>query len=107
MRNLVFALMTCTALVGCSDKGKDFVGVWKYSDKLSETLTVTKADDGYRALAHIDKDEHGYMDVEVFLYPESDKLLVTKEKQIALQLGDDGKITSHLRNGIETFTKAK
>lgn len=107
MRSLVFALMTCAALVGCSDKGKDFVGVWKYSNKLSETLTVTKADDGYRALAHIDKDEHGYMDVKVFLYPESDKLLVTKEKQIALELGGDGKITSHLRHGIETFTKAE
>lgn len=105
MRKLIFALMACAALVGCSDKGKGFVGVWKNSDELPETLTVTKVDDGYRALAHIDKDAEGYLNVEIFLYPESDQLLVTKEKKKALELGSDGKIISHLRNATDTFTK--
>ena len=99
--------MTCAALVGCSDKGKDFVGVWKSSDELPETLTVNKADDGYRVLSHIDKDENGYMDVEIFVYAESDKLLVSKSKKRALELSGDGKVISYLRNGTETFTKAE
>ena len=106
MRKLIFALLTSVALVGCTDKGKEFVGVWKFNDDLPETLTVTKVDDGYRVLSHIDKDENNYMNVEIFVYPESDTLLVSKEKKRALALGSDGKITSYLRMQPQTFTKA-
>jgi hypothetical protein len=106
VKNFLFALVACAALVGCSDKGKDFVGVWKLSDKLPETLTVTKVDDGYRVMSHIDKDDHGYMNVEIFVYPESNTLLVSKEKKRALELGSDGNLTSYLRMKPQTFAKA-
>lgn len=105
MRKLIFALMACAALVGCKDEGGDFVGVWKNSGKLPETITVTKASDGYRAVAKIDKDTKGYMDVESALVAESKTVLVTGEKQKALELASDGKLTSYLRNQTDTFTK--
>lgn len=106
MRKLIFALMACAALAGCSDKGKDFIGVWKSSGMMSQTITVEKAGSGYRATGKIDKDTNGYMTVEAALEPESDKLLVTSDKQKALELDSDGKLLSYLRNGTTTFTRA-
>ncbi|KGF62102.1 hypothetical protein [Pseudomonas lutea] len=106
MRKLIFALMACAALAGCKNEGGDFVGVWKNSGKLPETLTITKAGDGYRAQSHIEDDKEGYMDVEAALVAESNTLLVTSEKEKALELSG-GKVTSYLRNGTDTFTKVK
>jgi len=106
MKKIIFALLACAALAGCNkDEGGDFVGVWKNSDKLSETLTVTKVNDGYRAVAKIDKDKQGFMDVESVLTAESDTVLTTQDKQKALELAADGKLTSFLRNKADTFTK--
>lgn len=106
MKKIIFALLACAVLAGCKkDEGGDFVGVWKNSDKLSETLTVTKVNDGYRAVAKIDKDKQGFMDVESVLTAESDKVLTTQNKQKALELSADGKLTSFLRNKADTFTK--
>jgi hypothetical protein len=107
LKKLIFALMACAVLVGCSDKGKDFVGVWKSSGMMIQTITVEKASSGYRATAKLDKDTNGYMTVEAVLEPESDKLLVTSDKQKALELDSDGKLISYLRNGTTAFTRVK
>lgn len=106
MKKFIFALMACAALVGCKDQGKDFVGVWKSAGKMNQTITVEKAKSGYRAIGKLDEDTKGYMTVEVALEPESDTLLVTSDKQKALELDSDGKLISYLRNGTKTFTKA-
>jgi hypothetical protein len=106
MRKFIFALMACAALAGCKNEGGDFVGVWKNSGEMPETLTVTKAGNGYRAHSHMLDDEQGYMDVETALVAESDTLLVTDDKEKALELSG-GKVTSFLRNGTVIFTKVK
>lgn len=107
MKKTILALVVCAALVGCKkDEGAAFVGVWKNSDRLSETLTVTKIDGGYRALSQIDKDTKGYMKVETVLVAESDQALVKDgSKKMALELSSDGTVISYLRNKEDTFTK--
>lgn len=107
MKKIIFALVACAALAGCNkDEGAAFVGVWKNADKLSETLTVTKVDGGYRALSQIDKDTKGYMKVETVLVAESKQVLVKDgTKKRALELASDGTVTSYLRNKEDTFTK--
>lgn len=108
MRKLIFALVACAALAGCKDKGGDFVGVWKSTDATPpQTLTVTKAGDGYRALNTLDADTNGYMKVEVATVAESDSILTRANKRKALELSGDGKVTSYLRNGAVTFIKAQ
>ena len=106
MKKIIFALVACAALAGCNkDEGAAFIGVWKNSDSLSETLTVTKVDGGYRALSQIDKDTKGYMKVETVLVAESKQLLVKDGGKRALALASDGKVTSFLRTKEDTFTK--
>jgi major membrane immunogen (membrane-anchored lipoprotein) len=109
MKKALLAFVACAvlSLSGCGkDEGNSFVGVWKNSDSLSETLTITKVDGGYRALSQIDKDTKGFMKVESVLVAESDKMLVKNGNQKrALELSANGTITSYLRNKPDTFTK--
>lgn len=106
MKKLFLAAMVSIALVGCKDKGNDFVGEWKNNDKISETITVTKVDGGYRAVAKLGNPDMAFMDMDVKLVAESDKHLVTADKQAkALELAGDGSVTSYLRNKPKSFTK--
>lgn len=107
MKKIIFALVACAALAGCNkDEGAAFVGVWKNSDRLAETLTVTKVGGGYRALSLIDKDTKGYMKVDTVLVSDSKQVLVKDGvKKPALELASDGTVTSYLRNKPDTFTK--
>lgn len=109
MKKLLITALAVAALAGCKGEGSDFVGHWKNNDSMAETITVTEASGGYRAVAHLDEDENGYMDVEVVLQAESDTLLVDKDNgERALEITAAGKMTSYLRNGTdETFTKVK
>lgn len=109
MKKMIFSLVALALLSGCkNDQGKAFLGVWKNSDPMAETLTVTRTDSGYRAISRIDKDTNGYMKVESVLVAESDALLTTGEKRRALELSADGKtIKSYLRNQPDTFTKVQ
>lgn len=107
MKKLFIAALAIVALAGCKEDGSSFVGQWKNNDEMPETITVTEADGGYRAVARLDEDEDGYMDVEVILEAESENLLVReKDGKRALEITAAGKMTSYLRNGTdETFTK--
>lgn len=106
MKKLFLAAMVCVALVGCKDKGNDFVGEWKNNDKISETITVSKVDGGYRAVAKLGNADMSFMDMDVKLVAESDTRLVTADKQAkSLELASDGSVTSFLRNKPKTFTK--
>lgn len=107
MNKLFIAVLAVTTLAGCKNEGGDFVGQWKNKDSMAETITVTETSGGYRAVAHLDKDEQGYMDVEVVLQAESDTLLIVKNSgKRALEITAAGKMTSYLRHGTdETFTK--
>ncbi|MDH0959122.1 MULTISPECIES: lipoprotein [Pseudomonadaceae] len=107
MKKLFIAALAVVALAGCKEEGGAFVGQWKNNAKMPETITVTEASGGYRAVAQIDEDKKGYMNVEVVLKAESDKLLVRdKDGKRALEIAADGKMTSYLRHGKDdTFTK--
>jgi ABC-type glycerol-3-phosphate transport system substrate-binding protein len=107
MKKILIALMACAALVGCKDEGSEFVGTWKNNDKMSETITVTQAGNGYRVLANIDEDKKGYMNVEAVLVAESETMLVREQDgKRSLELKDGGKLTSYLRHGVDdSFTK--
>ena len=108
MKGLFVAAIAALALAGCKDEGAAFVGEWKGDDaRMVETITVTEASDGYRVISHLDKDEQGYMDVEVVLVAESDKLLVRKgDGRRGLEISENGTLKSHLRNGKDkVFTK--
>ncbi|QKE61948.1 hypothetical protein HNE05_00725 [Aquipseudomonas campi] len=107
MKELFIAALAVVALAGCKDEGESFVGQWKSNDKMVETITVTEASGGYRVVSHFDKDKEGYMDVEVVLIAESDKLLVRQEQGTrGLEIAEDGKMKSHLRHGKDAvFTK--
>jgi uncharacterized lipoprotein YajG len=109
MKKIIFALMACAVLAGCKkDEGAEFIGVWKNSGTLPETLTVSKVDGGYRAVSKIDKDTQGYMTVESVLESspkEVAKVLVNNSKTKALQMTGDGTLVSYLRNKEATFTR--
>lgn len=105
MKKLFLAAMVCMALVGCKDKGNDFVGQWKNDDKISETIVVTKTDDGYRAVSKLGNPDMGFMDMDVKMVAESDKKLVSVAADNYLELSSNGTITSKLRNKPKTFTR--
>lgn len=108
MKGLFVAAIAALALVGCKDEGAVFVGEWKGDDAVMvETITVTEASDGYRVISHLDEDDQGYMDVEVVLVAESEKLLIDeRDGQRGLEISENGTLKSYLRNGTDTvFTK--
>ena len=106
MKQLLIAAMTCIALVGCKDKGNDFVGKWRNDNKISETITVTKVDGGYRVVAKLGNPDMSLFDMDVKLMAESENRLVTVDKQArALELASDGSVTSFLRSQPKTFTR--
>lgn len=101
------ALM-CIALVGCGDKGGDFVGTWENNEKPSETITVTKTNNGYRTIAILANNPDHFFNMEVMLVAESDTLLVMHNtKRRALELNKDGTMTSFLREGTKVLTRVK
>lgn len=104
MKKFLFAMVACVALAGCKEEGQGFIGVWKGE---GETITVTKSDEGYRAISELDNKDFPFAKVEVKLHAESDSVLIASSKQTkALELAGDGKITSHLRSSAKTFSKA-
>lgn len=107
MKEFFVAALAVIALAGCKDEGESFVGQWKSNAELVETITVTEASGGYRAVSHFDEDTKGYMDVEVVLTAESDKLLVRQGGgKRGLEIAENGKMKSHLRNSKDdVFTK--
>lgn len=106
MKKLIATAFVCLALVGCKEDGAKFVGVWKSDGKVPETITVTEANGAYRAISKLGNEGMGFMDFEVSLTAESEKLLVSTEKNTrALELADDGSVTSYLRNKPKQFTK--
>ena len=101
MKKIIMAALAALVLAGCGgDKGKDFIGNWK-STTTEEVIAITPAAGGYRA------ESTGTMwDLEVMLKAESDNVLVRQEdNKRALVLGKDGRITSHLRNGVIELVK--
>ena len=107
MKQLFVAALAVIAPAGCKDEGESFVGQWKSNAKMVETITVTEASGGYRVVSHFDEDTKGYMDVEVILTAESDKLLVRQDGgKRGLEIAENGKMKSHLRHGKDaSFTK--
>lgn len=108
MKGLFVAAIAVMALAGCKSEGESFVGQWKGDDDgMVETITVAAASNGYRVVSHFDEDEQGYMDVEVVLVAESDKLLVReRDGKRGLEIAENGEMKSYLRNGTDTvFTK--
>lgn len=107
MKKLFIAALAVVALAGCKEDGSSFVGEWKYNEgRRGETITVTEADGGYRVIAKLDGDEKGYMNVEVVAKAESETLLVReKDGKRALEIADNGKMTSYLRNKAKDFSK--
>lgn len=106
MKKLFLAAMVCIALVGCKDKGNDFVGQWKNDDKISETITVTKVDGGYRAVSKLGNPDMGFMDMDVKMVAESDsKLVNSAQSDNYLELSSNGTVTSKMRNKPKTFTR--
>ncbi|VVN26673.1 hypothetical protein PS623_04571 [Pseudomonas fluorescens] len=106
MRKVIFAVVACFALAGCKDEGQDFVGQWKNSDKISETVTVIKVDGGYRAVSKLGDVDMSFLDLDVKLVAESSDTLVSADKKSRmLELANDGNLTSYLRNKPKTFTR--
>lgn len=104
MRKIVLAAMVSIALLGCKDKGSEFVGEWKAGD---ENIIVSKVDDGYRAESKLGNEGMSFLNLDVKLTAESDTVLVTLQNQgKALELASDGSLTSYLRNKPKAFTKA-
>ncbi|MGG5276301.1 hypothetical protein [Pseudomonas syringae pv. coryli] len=106
MKKFFLAAMVCVALVGCKDKGNDFIGQWKNSDNISETITVSKVGDGYRAISKLDNPDMAFMNMDVKMVAESDRKLVNSaQSDNYLELSSDGTITSKLRSKQKTFTR--
>lgn len=104
MRKFILAAMVSVALVGCKDKGSEFVGEWKSGD---ENLVVSKVDNGYRVVSKLGNEDMSFFNLDVKLTAESDSVLVTLQNQgKALELANDGSLTSYLRNKPKAFTKA-
>lgn len=104
MRKFALAAMVSIALVGCKDKGSEFVGEWKGGD---ENIVVSKVDGGYRAVSELENEGMSFLNLDVKLTAESDKMLVTLQNQAkALELASDGSLTSYLRNKPKAFIKA-
>lgn len=105
MRKIALVAMIVLALVGCKDKGSDFIGEWKNSD---ENLVVSKVDGGYRAVSKLSNEDMNFFNLDLKLTAESDTVLVMLQNQgKALELTNDGSLTSYLRNKPKAFTKSK
>ena len=104
VRKFILAAMVSVALVGCKDKGSEFVGEWRSGD---ENLVVSKVDDGYRVVSKLGNEGMSFLNLDVKLTAESDNALVTLQNQgKALELTSDGSLTSYLRNKPKAFVKA-
>lgn len=97
MKKILLAAGAALMLAGCGgDLGTDFVGDWKTAstERVEEVISVAPASGGYRAVS-----TDGMWDFEVMLKAESDSVLVRQEdNKKALVLGNDGRMTSYLRN---------
>jgi hypothetical protein len=103
MKKLFLVFAACTVISGCKYEGENFIGTWVHSEKISntqtmtETIIVSKTDNGYQASSNIDPEIWG--EITFNLVPESDSILIdadTKKKR--LEIASEDKITSYLRN---------
>lgn len=111
MKNLLLVFAACAAISGCRDEGESFIGTWVHTEKISntqtmtETIVVTKTDNGYQAISNTDPETWG--EITFNLVPESDSSLIDAEtKKKRLELSAENKIMSYLRNKPQELTRA-
>ncbi|MDT3723013.1 hypothetical protein [Pseudomonas oryzihabitans] len=105
MKKLLAGVIFCFALIGCKDKGSEFVGKWENKED-SEVITVEKVDNGYRAVSKLGDSD--WMNLDLKVIPETDSRLVTENgKDRVLDMNSDGTVTSSMRNKKKILTRVK
>lgn len=110
MKKLILAGLAAMILPGCGEPdGSKLVGVWETNDaKMNETITVTTAGDGYRAIGELENPDMPYAKIEVMLKAESETLLVIADGgRKALELAADGTAISYLRSKEKAVSKVQ
>lgn len=111
MKKLFLVFTVCAAISGCKEEGENFIGTWVHSEKISdtqtitETIVVTKTDNGYQAISNTDPATWG--ELKFNLISESDSILIdSRTQKKRLELSAENKITSYLRNKPLELTRA-